>query len=274
MSGSLRCCHRHRRRHPCRCRAGRFWRSRPRRRRLRRPLSSSRRSAALVVAGLVVAGLVVAVVARPWLSRFWLSRFGLSRFAVLAVAVLVAAALVVAVALVAVLAAVLVAGVGAVLVRLVPVALVRPVPVGVLAGLCRSLRRGRSSEAPSWGDSSVFGSFLGSCLRARRTLLGSAFAGTAARLAARLGGLDGVDELGLLHLARARDAHSAGHLLQVGDEHGVESATALLGGRAARRGGVLAGGGGFDGFRHVRSFPRISGVGASLATGRGRRVCR
>ena len=38
-----------------------------------------------------------------------------------------------------------------------------------------------------------------------------------------LGGLDGVDELGLLHRAGARDAHAAGHRLEVGEQHGVES---------------------------------------------------
>ncbi len=47
-----------------------------------------------------------------------------------------------------------------------------------------------------------------------------------------LGGLDRLDELGLLHRARAGDAHAGGHRLQVGDQHGAEPATALL--RASR----------------------------------------
>ena len=64
--------------------------------------------------------------------------------------------------------------------------------------------------------------------------------------------LDRLDELGLLHRAGPGNAHAPGHRLQVGDQHGVEPATALL------RRVCAAGGGGFDGFRHVRSFPRIS----------------
>ena len=49
------------------------------------------------------------------------------------------------------------------------------------------------------------------------------------RLAALgLGRLDRVDELRLLHGAGAGDAHAGGHRLEVGDQHGVESATALL----------------------------------------------
>ena len=77
-----------------------------------------------------------------------------------------------------------------------------------------------------------------------------------APLAAALGGLDRLDELGLLHGAGAGDAQAAGHRLEVGEQHGVESATALL--RPGAVGASGGSGGGFDGFRHVRSFPRIS----------------
>ena len=55
----------------------------------------------------------------------------------------------------------------------------------------------------------------------------------AAGLSPGLGGLDRVDQLGLLHRARARDAQAAGHRLEVGEQHGVESAGALLGRRVA-----------------------------------------
>ncbi len=72
-----------------------------------------------------------------------------------------------------------------------------------------------------------------------------------ARRRAGLGRLDGLDELGLLHLARARDPHATGHRLQVGEQHGAESTTALPGSVGSGGSGV-----GFDGFRHVRSFPR------------------
>ena len=47
-------------------------------------------------------------------------------------------------------------------------------------------------------------------------------------LAAALGGLDGVDELRLLHASRRPDAQAAGHRLQVGEQHGVEPTSALL----------------------------------------------
>ena len=47
----------------------------------------------------------------------------------------------------------------------------------------------------------------------------------------------------------------AGHRLQVGEQHGVEAAAALLGGLVRGR-AEPAVGGAFDGFRHVRSFPR------------------
>ena len=77
------------------------------------------------------------------------------------------------------------------------------------------------------------------------------------RLATRLGVLDRLDQLRLLHGAGTADAQAARHRLEVGDEHGAEPTAALL--RRAR-GGVGSGAGGFDGFRHVRSFPRITAV--------------
>ena len=84
--------------------------------------------------------------------------------------------------------------------------------------------------------------------------------GLSARLPAGLGSLDRLDELRLLHRAGSTDPETAGHRLQVGQQHGVESTRPLLRGlRRAVRGatrGVRRGG--FDGFRHVRSFPRIS----------------
>ena len=92
--------------------------------------------------------------------------------------------------------------------------------------------------------------------------------GPTARLACGLspglGALDRVDQLGLLHRARTRDAQATGHRLQVGDEHGVESAGALLGRRVA---------GGVEGFRHVRSFPRISAVRAGTGLRRPGGIC-
>ncbi len=75
------------------------------------------------------------------------------------------------------------------------------------------------------------------------------------RPVALLGGLDGVHELSLLHRAGARDAHAAGQRLEVGEQHGVEPTGALL---RAVLSGLGRGRGGFGGFRHVRSFPRIS----------------
>ena len=73
--------------------------------------------------------------------------------------------------------------------------------------------------------------------------------GLATRLAAGLGGLDRVDELGLLHRAGTRDAEAAGHRLQVGEEHGVEPAARFL--AVVGRAGVGSGSGGVGRFRHV-----------------------
>ena len=108
----------------------------------------------------------------------------------------------------------------------------------VLAGLSPRSRRGprrpglgggvaRRSARPAAPARSAVAARLGRP-RGRRLA-----AGLAAGLATGLGRLDGVDQLGLLHGAGAADAEAAGHRLQVGQQHGVESTRFFLG--AARR---------------------------------------
>ena len=74
----------------------------------------------------------------------------------------------------------------------------------------------------------------------------------------RPGGLDGVDELGLLHRAGAGDAEADGHRLEVGQQHRVEAARlggSLLGGllRRSGLGGLDRGSLGHVGPSHVAS---------------------
>ena len=94
--------------------------------------------------------------------------------------------------------------------------------------------------------------------RSRALGLGSLLALSARRaLAAALGGLDGLDELRLLHLPAPAMPRPPAIDLRSASSMELSPPPRFLPGPAASV-GACASGGGFDGVRHVRSFPRIS----------------
>ena len=135
---------------------------------------------------------------------------------------------------------------------------------GLLAGpltLLLRLRRRSRSRFPR----GVLGFSVRPLWSRRTALSGAGLAGGPARGLGGLMGLDGVDELGLLHRPSAGDAQPSGQRLEVGQQHLVEPGA--LGRGLVRRGGRRVSGG-VLGVGHCCPSLRRASLRSPLARGR------